>query len=336
MQYSEGIQSILDQLSSSRDAYHAALRLAAEQVRGYLSACREGSDGLAGRAATELGEFGRGRVDPEKFATFFLARTTPPARSVRAVERALQVLEELDSCGDDLFVHAVEPGGDLRAIVEDAFASAGRAFGAARIVDLVRTGRYEPRDHDRLLDRLPFRTWNRAERRLAPPLVIEVDGSDLFASSLGEYLDGTAKMFLLVREPSAPAPLARLITPGTFVMQTTAVADLSPAVETIRPAIAAVMPEGSATFIHDPAAGKQVWERLEVTHRPDREPKRALGGLSASQQAEDLKLLDVLSEKATAPVTIGAAMGEETQKTESEAAPDPVDRLASWLLQQAQ
>lgn len=339
MPYSRDIDNVLEQLQGSRDAYHAALRLAAEQVRGYLAACREGSEGLAGRAEAELGLFAVGRVNPEKFATLFLSKTTPPARSVRAVDRALQVLEELDSFGDDLFVHNVEPGGDLRTVVEESLAQAGRAFGAARIVDLVRTGRYEPREHDRLLEKFPFRSWNRAERRLAPPIVAEVDGADLFASSLGEYLDGTAKVFLLVREPAAPAPLARLITPGTFVMQTTAIDELAPAVVTTRPAIAAILPEGCATFIHDPAAGKQVWERLSITSEPEREPKRSIGGISASQQAEDLRLLAVLSEKATAPVNIAAAAASESPKgaaAEPAVASDPVERLASWLLQQTQ
>lgn len=335
MPYDKRIENVLNQLEGAREAYHAALRLAAEQVRGYLAACREGSEGLSGRAESELGEFAKNRVNGEKFATMFLAKTTPPTRSVRAVDRALEVLEELDASGDDLFVLSIESGADLRSSVEDALASAGRAFGAARIVDLVRTGRYEPDQHDRLLERFPFRQWNRAERRLAPPLVIEVDGADLFVSSLGDYLDGTVKLFLLVQNDVAPAPLARLITPGTFVMQTTELAELTPAIETIHPAIAAVLPETGATFVHDPSGGTHMWERLTVSNRPDREPKRAIGGISAAQQAEDLKLLDQLSEKAVAPVEVAAGKAGTAPAAPAPATPtDPVDRLAAWLLQQ--
>ncbi|MDX1583532.1 MAG: hypothetical protein R3338_08030, partial [Thermoanaerobaculia bacterium] len=333
MPYNERIEAVLKELEGAREAYHAALRLAAEQVRGYLAACREGSEGLESRAGAELGEFAKNRVNAEKFATMFLTKTTPPARSVRAVERALDVLEELEGSGDDLFVVPVDSGDDLRNEVEQAMANAGRAFGAARIVDLVRTDRYEPEQHDRLLERFPFRQWNRAERRLAPPIVIDVDGADLFVSSLGDYLDGTVKLFLVVAAPAAPAPLARLITPGTFVMQTTEIEQLTPAVETVSPAIAAVLPEGAATFAHDPSAGSNVWERLTITSRPEREPKRAIGGISAAQQAEDLKLLDQLSEKATAPAAVTAGAASPTA-----AAPDtadtPTDRLAAWLLQQ--
>lgn len=335
MPYDERVETLLAQLKGAREAYHSALRLAVEQVRGYLAACREGSNGLAVRAASELGELGRGRIEPGKFATVFLAKSTPPASSVRAVDGALRILEDLESRSDELFVFTVETGEDLRTVIEDAFAQAGRAFGAARIVNLVRTGRYEPERHDRLLERFPFRSWNRAERRLAPPLVIEIAGEDLYASSLGDYLDGTVKLFLLVREPAAPAPLARLITPGTLVMQTTSVTDLSAAVETVRPAVAAVLPEGSATFLHDPSAGKHVWERLEISHRPERKPRRAVGGISASQQSEELELLDLLSERAPTPVTVTGA--DQTSVETPHATPiDPVDRLAAWLLEQTQ
>lgn len=329
------IDEILELLGSARESHLSAIRLAADEMQSYLAVCREGSEELATRAAGELGSFATGRITIQKFATTFYATQAAPPEATAAVEKALGVLRELEGLGNDLFSITIEPGEELRHSIDTAFARSGRAFGAARVFDLVRTRRYDAEKHDDLLERFPFHAWNRAERRLAPPLVVSVDGSALSAASLADYLDGSTRMILVVRGPAAPAPLARLITPGTFVAQLSNPADLTKAIDSAAPAIAAIMPEGSALFTHDPAGGREMRDRLVVHHRPTHEPRRAIGRNSAAQQADELRLLDMLTtpEPAPAPAAVSSSAHPQPSATPSPPA-DPADRLANWLLQQ--
>ncbi len=119
----------------------------------------------------------------------------------------------------------------------------------------MRGGRYRPAEHDSLLDAAEFRAWNKAERRFAPPLVVEVDGADLHAGALLDFADGREKIVLVVRGAMPPAPLVRCITPGTFVLQTVDGTRPRPLAAFDGPAIAALVPEGAAVFLHDPGAG---------------------------------------------------------------------------------
>jgi hypothetical protein len=330
------IDEILELLGSARESHLSAIRLAADEMQSYLAVCRESSEELAARAAGELGSFAAGRINIQKFAGTFYATQAASAEAIAAVEKALGVLRELEGLGSELFSVSVEPGEELRHSIDTAFARSGRAFGAARVFEQVRTRRYDPEKHDHLLERFPFHAWNRAERRLAPPLVVSVEGSALSAASLADYLDGSARLILVVRGPAAPAPLARLITPGTFVAQISSPADLTKAIDSTAPAIAAIMPEGSALFTHDPAGGREMSDRLVVQHRPTRDPRRAIGRNSAAQQADELRLLDMLT--APEPVPAKAAASSRTSAETPPAAPappaDPADRLANWLLQQ--
>jgi hypothetical protein len=329
------IAEILELLAPAREAHLSAIRLAADEVQSYLAVCREGADEVGARAAAELGSFAAGRINIQKFATTFYSTQAAPPEAIAAAEKALGVLRELEGLGSELFSITIEPGDELRHAIDTAFARSGRAFGAARVFDLVRTRRYDADKHDHLLERFPFHAWNRAERRLAPPLVVSVDGSALSAASLADYLDGSTRLILVVRGPAAPAPLARLITPGTFVAQLNSPADLTKAIETTAPAIAAIMPEGSALFTHDPAGGREISDRLVVQHRPTREPRRAIGRNSAAQQADELRLLDMLATSEPAPVAVRIS-GEAPQQAATAPVPpaDPADRLANWLLQQ--
>jgi hypothetical protein len=89
--------------------------------------------------------------------------------------------------------------------------------------------------------------------------------------------------------------------------------------------VMALVPPSAACFIHDPNGGRSAWQRLRVWNRPTTLPRKALGGLSARQQTEELLQLDALSErpsleKAALDSLIPAGSG------------DPTDRLASWLL----
>ena len=86
-------------------------------------------------------------------------------------------------------------------------------FGASRAVELARSDLFDPDQHNHFLSTLPFRKWNRAGRQLAPPLVVELEAEDLLPAGLGEFLDGVVKIVLVVKGPTTPAPLARLITP---------------------------------------------------------------------------------------------------------------------------
>ena len=73
---------------------------------------------------------------------------------------------------------------DLARAVGQAFARAGRVFGAARLVRLARNGGYRPEEHDDWLVELPFTAWTAAERDLAPPLLVELNGTELRPSAV--------------------------------------------------------------------------------------------------------------------------------------------------------
>jgi hypothetical protein len=195
------------------------------------------------------------------------------------------------------------------------------------IAELVRAGRYEAEEHDRLLDAFEFRSWNRAERRFAPPLIIRLAGADLHAGALTDFADGHEKLLLVVDSPCAPAPLARCISPGTLVVQTIDGAGLELLAPFDGPAVAAIMPAGAATFVHDPRGGEEPWQRLALGALPQ-PPTRAIGGLSAWQMAEDLRLLTSL---ARTPFAVPTAGGPGTPALGTSQA---VDQLAAWLLDQ--
>ena len=147
---------------------------------------------------------------------------------------------------------------------------------------------------------------------------------------LAEFLDGNVKILLVARGATPPAPLVRLITPATFVLQTASEKGLDRFAEFQGAAVAALVPEGCAEFVHDPDAGRELWERIEIVHIPDAAPARAIGGVSAWQMTEELHQLR----------TLGRARGAEAAEAGSAAvsAPageEPVDKLAAWLLSQA-
>jgi hypothetical protein len=81
-----------------------------------------------------------------------------------------------------------------------------------------------------------------------------------------------------------------------------------------------LMPGDAVAFVHDPAAGETTYERFVGITFPRELRKRAIGGISAAQQAEDYALLETL---AVVPTPTG------------EAASDPAGKLSAWLLSQA-
>jgi len=259
------------------------------------------------------------------------------------LNRALAVLDELEIQGNDLFRVRINRGDDLAAEVGRALANAGRAFGAARVANAVRANLVRTADDEiqGALDRFPFRLWSKAERNLAPPIVVEVSGADMVVAGLAAYLDGNQAIVLFVEGQAPPAPLARLITPGVFVMQS----DDPGAVQRLGglsgPAVAAVMPAGTARFVHSPADAGGTGH-IEVSHLPTQEPRRPVGSVSVFQQQQELRLLALLARTTTehegpeAEAKQAAAAAPIAAQSNGNApgatAADPVGALAAWLL----
>ncbi len=349
--HTSAVARALDALAKPREAFDSALALAAEEVRGFLEAHREpGTDG-AGRVAAELGALGRSRIDADRLASLVERRETVQAETVHEAERAWSGLSALRQRGPELHVARVPAGEDLTAMVVAALGEAGRAFALARAARFVRNGKAGASPST--ADIFPPRFWSSAERTLAPPLVVEVGGRDLRVSGLGDVLEGNQKIVLVVGGPAAPAPLARLIRPGLLVLQTSDPGELVGITDFAGPAVAAVMPEGSASFSHDPRRGPDYASRLRVDVLPEPESAEGIRGRPASAALEDLEHLRELSrpaggsapapvpgaapaaDPADAPETPVVLRSQDTAAVSTPAVADPADRLASWLLEQA-
>lgn len=315
-------QRALEALGERRESYRSAVAIAVDEVRALLAASRAPADGRKGeRAASELGEFAAGRIDAERFEGLVSERRTLDADAIERIEEALETLTEIMDAGAALHTVKVRSGGDLRDTVRTALGVAGRAFGAGRAVENARIG------GPAVAYRKGFGPdlWNRAERTVAPPLVVEVDGADLRPAGLADYLEGAQAIVLLVRKPAPPAALARLIAPGTLVVQGTD----PEALDTLRswdgPAVLAVMPEGAAAFRYHP---EQEEAGVLAVESAPADVSVAIGAMSAARQRSDLRLLRLL-EAATAGSVVAAASDGGPEP------PDPTDRLAAWLLRQA-
>lgn len=312
-------------LKRSRDVFHSAVVAAIDEVTAFLAEQRAPAGQRSAQEAVRLGAFGADRLDIERFSQIVgAADTLDPAR-LDALEHALRVLRGFAAQGDDLYRVSVRRGADLRDTVRDALAARGRAFNTAHHIELLRTGRAGERV-ELEYGTLDYRHWTRAERLLAPPLVVEVNGSDLNVAGLAEYMDGAQKIVLVVDGAPAPAPLVRLLAPRTFVMQTTDVAALTRVAEFDGPAIAAVMPEGCAVFAHDPARGASLAQRLRVESVPQPTARAAAGG-SARRQAEELAWLTELAH-------LGTLAEPAAPAADAAPAVTPADQLAAWLLRQ--
>lgn len=301
--------------------YRSAVADALEQLHGWLSRHRDGSPRVF-EAAVELGRFAEGRLDAGRFATLCRGTDVADTRGVAAVERAAEVLTELLSQGPQLGTVTVPPGGDIYACVTGALARVGRAFGASAVAQEAKRGIAVAPD-DRRLSRFPYARWNAAERRVGLPVVVSVGGPDCRPGGLAEFLDGAQHIVLVVDGDCSPAPLARLITPNTWVAQVASLDELTGLGAVEGPAIAAVVPEWCARFVHDPSRT----ERLQVQYLPTAlHPTHAGSGLSQRQQREELALLVSLTGAGLPPVSVQGAPRAP--------AGSPVDTLAAWLLAQ--
>ena len=322
------LQQALAALAQPIADFRAMVDGAISRAEGFLAAQHASVTRRADLAAFSLGQFAEGRVDSAAFAVLFPSVTTAAPDALDALMCALDVLRDVRQRGDALFVVDVPTGGRLGIAVEDALAQSGRAFGAVVLAEVVRGGRFTP-EHERLLRPHAFRSWNRRERRFAPPLVVLVDGALLQASALVEFADGQEKLVLVVRGASTPAPLARCITPGTLVLQTVDGSGLDRVAAFSGPAIAAIVPDGAAVFMHDPDGGREAWQRMTVQHLPAA-GKAPIGGQSAWQIGEDLRLL---SDLAATPFSVPAAGSGATAPAMG--ATDAADKIAAWLVAQA-
>jgi hypothetical protein len=332
----EGAVSLVDRalgaLAPRVDAFHTAVATAEEEVRTYVTHRRGATAYRTEQTLVELGPFAIGRIDSDRFSTLLLdpEELTPDTESV--LDRADQILAGF-AAEEDLYRVLLEPGGDLRDAVKAALDGFGQVFGAARAVELARAGVFDPEKHNRFLSSLPFRKWHRAERQLAPPLVVHLDADDLLPAGLGEFLDGQVKIVLVVRGLTSPAPLARLITPGTYVVQTADPADLESLAHSPHPGVGLLFDEereAQARFVHDPDAGDAAWQRLELLHLPD---APTVGrGKREPRWVEELSHLGSLAAKPA-----GASTGLDAAVEAVGAADEPVapaDQLAAWLLSQ--
>lgn len=334
----ERLTRAVDALRGPLDAYRDAVTATGAQMREYLDAHRVPTAGRAELAAQALGRFAGGRLDASRFAAAFEGGRTTAPEDMDRIERCVDTLDDLAAAGDRLFVHDLPAGSDLESAIGDAFAGAGRAFGAALAFQAIRAGTYREEVHAPSLAAFPFTRWNRAERLAAPPMVLLVDGGDVDAARIAPYVDGHVRIVLVVRGEMAPAALASLITPGTFVMQTGDAADVARATRAPGAAIVAIAGESAARFVHDSAAGRRLVERLQVQAMSTAKPQRAIGRYQPSQLVQQLAQLDALRAAAAAEGRVSAT--EAIQATTAVAAAaatgsDAVETLAGWLMGQA-
>lgn len=322
------ITQALEALAGAREGFTSSVAMSAEEVRGMLEREKGSDENPQVKLAHELGPFAAGRIDLERLAPFVSANSKLTQEKRDQIQKAYEVLVSLRKAGDSLFRAKVEVDGYLRGALAAALGQAGTAFGAARSVEWALHGIAKPEGVEDALKSFPPGLWNRKEKGCAPPMILEVEGQDLKASSLGDLLEGSQKIILVVHGPAAPAPLVRLITPGVTVIQTDDSHELTALAATPGPGIAALMPEGAAKFVHAPG-GHSLHERLTVSFLPDKEPKKPLGSISVFQQVEELRQLRALATSVQAPdlpAAEAAAAGEEM---------DEAGQLAAWLIHQA-
>ena len=319
-------RAALKALVRRRRAFEEALAATADDIRHHLAEGQTSVHDRLNRLTAELGEFGATYLDPARFTALFDHEPSVAAAALETVETALATINELRGREAHLFLTSVD-GQSLYDATDHALARIGRAFGAARVVNAIRAGRYRLSEHARSLGSFPFARWNRAERHLAPPLVVEVDGRDLRAGALVEFLDGSVTLVLVVRGACSPAPLARLISPAVYVAQHCDAAALERLADFAGPAIVGLVPEGCAVFVHDPRVGA-AGPTLTADFVPPEERRAAVGGLSPAQQLDEIRLLKRLAQASVAEASTSVDVAQDRPA-------DPADKLAAWLLNQA-
>lgn len=316
--------SALRAVATLRAAYRATAITSLERIRTVL-ATAQGAE----RARQQLGAVGASHIDAARFAELS-HNLTMDATARATITRAANFLKDIVDAPEHDYLVEVPEWESPREAIESALSRWGRAFAATTAAELARAGRFDRAQHSALLDPWPFEHWTKAQRLTAPPIVATLKGSDLRAGDLAGLLDGSAHIVLVVDGDCPPAALVRLITPATLVLQTADEKGLDRFTAYAGPAIAAMVPESAATFIHDPANGPELWQRLAIWSRPENPPRKTLAGLSAAQQQQDLLQLNALAAPPSLPIAaVDALAPAETWNGSA------TDRLASWLLAQA-
>ena len=305
----------LEAIRPRLEQFLSALAVTSEEVRGLLSGSGESGEDQS----VALGKFAAGHVDVERFSRFTRQSARVDGSAEAPIRAAQGVLDRLLKEGDELFILKLPEGANLSELVDHRLSVIGLAFAAAHVVDLAKRGVYREDEHAGLLEGLAWSEWSQAERALAPGLVVELSGHDFVPAHVAGYLDSGMK-FLFVVEGDAPAAaMSRLVTPGVYVQQTNDDTALEPFTNCEGTAAAALLPEGCVEFVHDPGAGDTPFERFTTLELPREIRKRPIGGISVSQQAEDLALLESLA-------VLSAPGGD--------AAADPAGKLSAWLINQ--
>ena len=310
-------------LSAQRTVFRAVAISSLERIRMVL-ASSQGAE----RAKHQLGALGSAHIDTERFAELS-HELTMDAGARAIIARAASVLTEIVNAPEREYVIDVPPGASPREAIEAEFARWGRVFGATAAAELARAARYDPAQHESLLGPRPFAQWTRAQRQTAPPAVLTLKGAGLQAQDLAVLLDGGAHIVLIVDGDCSPAPLVRLVTPGTLVLQTSDERGLDRFKAYTGPAIAAFVPETAAAFIHDPMNGPEMWQRITIWHTPDGPPRKAVGRWSTTQQQQELQQLFALAAAPSLPIAAVDALAPPAAWDGN-----ATDRLASWLLAQ--
>lgn len=305
----------LEAVRSRIEQFHSVLTVTANQVSGLLAS----SDNTETDKDEALGQFAKGKVDMDRFNSFAQNAPTMDTSAEAPIRAAEEVLKSLLDEGDDLFIVKTEEGKGLGHTLSVRLASIGRAFAAARVVDLAKNGAYKEDKHAGTLKRFPYSQWNSSERALAPALVVEVSGQDFKPSAIVPLLDINMKIVFIVSGDAPAGALSRVISPGVFVQQETGDEKLDAFSAFEGVAVAAYVPSTAVSFIHDPSVGSTTYERFVSIQFPSEVRKRHIGGISPAQQAEDYTLLESLS----VPPEIAG-----------EAASDPAGKLSAWLLSQ--
>jgi hypothetical protein len=309
-------QIALDAIRTRTELFRSAVAEASDQLRGLLA----GTGNVTEDQSVSLGKFAQGRVNVDRFASFAPKAARIDAGAEAPIRAAQEVLKSSLAEGDELFVLRKVEGQSLSRRIRHRLGSIGRVFAAARVIELAKRGNYKEEEHAAMLENLPFPEWNSAERALAPGLVIESSGADFTPSAIVPFLDESSKFVFNVDGDAPAAALSRVISPGAFVQQETGDSALDAFSEFDGMAVAALLPEGAVSFVHDPSAGETSYERFVSLEFPKEVRKRAIGGISVAQQAQDYALLESLS---IVPVPTG------------DAASDPAGKLSAWLLSQS-
>jgi hypothetical protein len=305
----------LDAIRPRIELFHSAVAATTEQIRSLL----DGTGVTEEDQTVALGNFASGHVDVDRFSAFTRQAAKVDQTAELPIRTAQKVLNDLLKKGDKLFVLDLVEGASLAQAVAKRLSKIGRAFSAAKVVDLAKRGEYREEEHALLLDGLAYCDWSQAERALAPGLVIRLDGADFVPVQVAAYFDAGMKYVFEVDGDAPAAAMSRLVTPGAFVQQQTSDDALEAFAAFGGAAAAALLPQGAAQFVHDPAAGETSFERFTALEFPKEVRKRSIGGISVNQQAEDYAHLETM---AVVPTPGG------------EAASDPAGKLSAWLLSQ--